>query len=339
MFNETKNNDSESINETMPIHTMKEDLENEKNPHPENKNIASELEAPKKTENRTTPEKTSPFLSSQSWNEQRKEDKKEEAHLETEIKTHKAMGKAVVIGTIIFIILVLAAGGYYYWAVKINGSLKEASLPEISAEQIPTPIETSPDIIADKPNYLSLDIDNSNSAAIKEEIKTYAAKAAKLNTISPIEFIITDKQNNPVSFQKFSQAMEITLPENIISIIGTDFSLYIYSDNNQARIGLSLPVSDESTLKTTLLQEEPNLPKELEPIFLAESYALTDIYNFNASIYDNLSIPVRYANITSPEDLSVDYAIFNNQLFIGTTKMTLRAILDYFNQQSPAIGE
>ena len=34
-------------------------------------------------------------------------------------------------------------------------------------------------------------------------------------------------------------------------------------------------------------------------------------------------------NLILPEALSMDYTIFNKKLLIGTTKMTLRSIIDY----------
>lgn len=331
MLNDPKNNTPIQTNDNIQINTMKKDLEELKHPQPENANISLASKTPEKIPGSiSSQEKPSPFLSNESWNEQREKDKQEEAHLEENGKKG-GVGKAVIIGIIIFIILAAGAGGYYYWATRININKEKSELPATTDNQANTQ-ETLPALSADNPNYLSLDIDNSDSAKIKEEIKNYAKKVSALNTDSAVEFIITDSQNNPVAFQKFSQVMGIIFPENITPALGTDFSLYIYNDNGKPRIGLVINVSNESALKTALLAEEPNLPKKLEPIFLATSYTLSNSYSFNSSSYGQSQI--RYANITSSENLSTDYSIYNSQLLIGTTKTTLRKMIDYIDAQA-----
>ena len=77
-------------------------------------------------------------------------------------------------------------------------------------------------------------------------------------------------------------------------------------------------------MKNLLLAEEVNLPDQLSPLFFTTGYQKNKPFNTNT--YKTLEI--RFSNIISPEKLSIDYAILENKLLIGTTKATIRALID-----------
>lgn len=331
---------------TPPIHTMKKDVKGikveEKTLTPEKPAFQSESSsfssATKTTGGSFTGE--SPFLD--------QEDKKSipatakiekeslltnknELHFEENSK--RGLGKAVVAAVIIFIILLLGAGGYYFWITRMNNSSQQSDeietfTPELVA--IPSQPETSPDFSTDKPNYLSLDIQDGNTQPLKNILENYSHKITKSNQGLPVEFIPTDAQNNPLDFSKFAQTFGINLPQDILSTLEPGFSLFIY-DNGMPRTGLGVSVKDSSRLQTLLLTEEINLPQELQPLFLADSFTFNN-NPFKNSLYRE--IPIRYSNIISPEELSIDYTIYKDYLLIGTTKDTLRAMIDYVDKQT-----
>jgi hypothetical protein len=107
------------------------------------------------------------------------------------------------------------------------------------------------------------------------------------------------------------------------------FSLFLYNDSNNVRLGLAVDSKDttEINLKKTLTQGEAALAKNIEPLFLPSEYTIAN-KAYNTSYYNGAEI--RYLNIISPEDLSVDYTIFQDKWIIGTTKMTLRSIIDSY---------
>ena len=77
-----------------------------------------------------------------------------------------------------------------------------------------------------------------------------------------------------------------------------------------------------------MFNEEPNLVSEISPLFLDTSFTAPKAVSFNSSNYANTQI--YYLNLATMQNqpLSIDYTIFNKKLIIGTSKMTLRSILD-----------
>ena len=229
----------------------------------------------------------------------------------------------IVIAIIIFAVLAAGGYGYYFWITRQNS-------PEIQTPAIQTPSASPsevPLLSTDKPNYLNIDLENTDSAQIKEMLIKNAQDVSMLQANTLVEFIAVDQQNNPLNFQGFAQKAGINLPAEILAGLGTNFSVFVYNDNGKARLGIAIDSKDitEKTLQKNLLAKEPLLPKILEPLYLPTEYTIED-KTFATSYYGGAEI--RYFNITSPEELSVDYTIFRNKLLIGTNKMTLRSMID-----------
>lgn len=313
-------------NDNVAIHTMKKDLENIKNPNyfnaPDNTPVvkpAAPAERPigAPFQGRTS---TSPFLS--------KENKKVEneparpAASANAPEHHFNWTKMIVSAVILFVMLLSASSGYYFWMTRFN-----SQPPQETAQTLPPPPEPAPSLSTSNPNYLSVDMDNADSTSIKESINKYVKEVSGQKPESPVEFIVRDLANNPVTFSKFAVKIGITFPAEITASLGSNFSLFIFNDNDNVRLGLAIDSTDSTNekLKDALSKEEANLPKDLEPLFLTTTYTLEN-REFNTSYYGGAEI--RYRNIISPEELSIDYTIFRNKLVVGTTKMTLRSIID-----------
>lgn len=331
----------ENLNEREEqIHTMKKDLNsaNDSGILP-NSATHSEMDSVNNPIEKNGKDKySSPFLDKKNWKEKENlyikenQQKTPEQGKALEKKHAPGLKKAFLIAAIIFIILALGAGGYYFWLTRINSQediIEKIPLPETQPESI----ETLPIFSLDKPNYLSLDIENANSQKIQTELKKYTGEVLKLNASGPIEFVITDAQNNPTSFQDFSKSLEITLPESVTTLLGSEFSLFLYADNGKARTGIAISTLNEEQLKINLAKEEGNLTKLFEPIYLGFQTLSEENKLFKTSLYENAEI--RYFNIVPFNDeLSFDYTTFNNQLIIGTSRMTLRTIIDYVKTQT-----
>jgi hypothetical protein len=89
-----------------------------------------------------------------------------------------------------------------------------------------------------------------------------------------------------------------------------------------------------------MLAEEPKLISVLKNLFLDISYTEPKNLAFSSGSYN--TYPVRYLNIISPRELSLDYTILNKKLVIGTTMLTNRTIVDYVSKEktetTPAPG-
>jgi hypothetical protein len=113
-----------------------------------------------------------------------------------------------------------------------------------------------------------------------------------------------------------------------MSSLADNFSLYIYNDQGNIRLGLAVDSKNDVSTKARMFNEEPNLVSEISPLFLDTSFTAPKAVSFNSSNYANTQI--YYLNLATMQNqpLSIDYTIFNKKLIIGTSKMTLRSILD-----------
>lgn len=369
MFNSSGNNsplnsaspkNSSPTYEKMPVFNMKKDLENADNPNyiSEYNSSTSISAAPLSTtgqiQGKITPQpspfiedkkRTSPFLSQENNNilpENNKPALEIKANpkeikinpqepFPADIDQEKSLnwGKVIVISVIVFVSLAAGFGGYFFWMNK-QSTLQEATPPIAEIPTIPTaPTELSQSFSTEKPNYLSIDIENADSPKIKEVINTYSQDVSNKNVVSPVEFIITDKKNTPVNFDVFASKIGITLPADVTTNFENSFSLFIYNDNGKARLGLALDLKDatEENTQKALLKNESALVPGLKPIFSVSNYTVDEKKIFSTSSYGGAEI--RYLNIISPEELSVDYTILQKKLLIGTTKQGIRSIIDY----------
>ncbi len=349
------------------IHTMKKDLEKLKNP---NFNVAQENKFPEienislKTKPKlTAKEKTSPFLTQTDHKEEVELIRKPEIKMEAQVfstnnsenalsknkliheqKQPKKEGKKIGVMLLVlgFILIIIGVGGYYFWKTRLQSTIKTKkeiqkpvnSVPkEVSSVIDKIPPQKKQDIFAtDKPNYLVIDQATIDQTGVKKIIQTYGEQVSQAAITLPVEFMVVDKQNNPISFQDFAQKLGLNFPTAIISQLGTDFSLYIYNDNNQIRLGLVVVIQKSELLKKLFLTEEKTLPQDLQSLFLTTQYTLKEKTSFNDSQYKDYSI--RYDNVISPEILSVDYTITKNNLIIGTTKKTIRVIIDALQRKT-----
>ncbi len=262
--------------------------------------------------------------------------------------SHSA-NKILFAAIIAIIILIIGAGTYYFIATKkqpaqttqntaSNQNQQQTSdqnqaspqpqnnTQDQSHNNAPTADSNSAVYSATNPNYMNIDIANADGVAIKNTIDQYAHNVSASKATAPIEFSVVDLQNNPISFSTFAKKIGLDLSSAVMSDLGDDFSLYIYNDQSNTRLGLIVSAKNPTGLKTALLTEEKTLPSDLQALFLDSDYSINSGKVFASSAYDGAD--VRYENIVSPEDLSVDYTVFNNSLMIGTTEMTLRAMID-----------
>jgi hypothetical protein len=155
----------------------------------------------------------------------------------------------------------------------------------------------------------------------------FAATADELkqtNISQPVEFLVVDEKNNPIEFSVFSLFAGIKMPK-IISDSLDGFSLYFYSDSGNIRIGAAVRIKEGKDITKAISLEEKRLVADLSPLQIEKAEAPKGKV-FAGSIYRDVAI--RYMNLNEQITTSVDYAFMDKQLIIGTSKNTMRAILD-----------
>jgi hypothetical protein len=239
-----------------------------------------------------------------------------------------------VIGMIVVSALVLAIIGlgiYYFWTVKnqektvVDESVQIQQPVEETPEATPVPVEKYSSV---NPNYLTLDLTTLSSEDIKAIIVSVAGEVKESSTQTPYEFVVVDANNNPVAFQIFAIAAKLNLSPAVLNTLGENFSLFIYNDSGNTRLSLAADIKSaqkKDFLAAELLKEEKTLPADTAFLFLdTQPERLKG--DFASSIYNNNAI--RFINLDSQRTLSIDYTLQDNKLFIGTSKNTLRAVLD-----------
>ncbi len=316
-----------------PVHTMRDDLKNldlggqEKVPAPAPVFMPTPTPTP-------TPISTPTSSQGSSFQQSIVMEKKKES---------SAGGKGVFILALILVLVMLAGGGYYFWMTRLKNTSDDTVAIETTSPADQNPIRTSqtgaggadnatlPAFSESQANYLSIDMQNTDALGLQATLKKTADSVVQLNATGPIEFILTDKNNNPISFQDFAQKISLTLPENVLTQLNPTFSLYIYANNAQPRLGLALAEKNNASLKAAMTQEEKKLTHDFAALFLDPAYQLDNTTVLKSSVYN--SNQIRYVNIPGATNLSLDYTFTNNQqLIIGTSRMTTRAILDYIDK-------
>ncbi len=357
------NKDTNTINIAgIPIHTMQDDLEKIKNPNaiitpakkqttPSSKQNTSPFFTPAIENSQTfsQPESNSTsakMINTKSNQSSSRINKSFNATNRTDTPSHEdAISNAknyanakfdkrfmILSALSIALLVLLAIAGLRFFKNK-TATVDET--PTTPIEQEPTqPIQTPAEDPAPipkpalsfsetNPNYLRLE----DGIAVSDKIKATLGQVSQEGYTLPVEFIITDSQNKPISFKNFSDLLAIKLSQSTFNSLGDNFSLFIYNDATGPKIGLTIESKNDIDLGKSLTQEEPLLADEINPLFLNNTYNKAKL--FNSSEYGGVKI--RYQNIISPEMLSVDYSIFKNKLLIGTTKLTMRAIIDKLN--------
>jgi len=253
----------------------------------------------------------------------------EKSSPETKQHPHHINFNKVFAGVIaVLIVAIIAGSGYYFWTTHQNTPEVVVTPPITEPEPTPEPVVAK--FSVDKPNTLAVDMTTATSATIKELLQNTAKNVAASKATSPIEFKLVDLNNNPITFKAFAGKSGLSPSPALMANLSDTFSLFIYNDNAVTRGGLAIDSKNPAALKGLLALEEKTLVKKITLAFPVSNSILANKV-FASSTYNEIAI--RYINITSPEDWSVDYAIYNNKLVIGTTKMTLRSIIDYLKPQ------
>jgi len=93
-------------------------------------------------------------------------------------------------------------------------------------------------------------------------------------------------------------------------------------------------LKDQTSFSQLLGKNEDGIPESLQTAFFDFDTAVPQSVPFKSNVYtphsstNTTPIAVRYANVDSAKNLSIDYALVNNHMYIGTSKNTLTAILD-----------
>ena len=266
--------------------------------------------------------------------------------VKNDVTPPKSISYKIIMSIIIVLIIsIIGLSGYYFWMKTSKTEIPVAIEPPTEVTPVVTPVATvEPVIVApvekysqNKANYLPIDLTVSPDLNVQTALSSAANERKQTKSQVPYEFIIVDSNNNPISFSNFASAAKMTLNPTLISALSNTFSIFLYNDNQTIKAGITIEIRDKNLVTTELEKQEKTFIPSLTPLFLGEK-AETLTGSFGASTYNNIA--VKYLNVNAAKNLSIDYAILNSQLAIGTSKNTLRGIIDKISsKQSTTVDE
>lgn len=239
----------------------------------------------------------------------------------------------LVVGIIVLTLAIILGGAFYFYSQK-NQSETSPSLPDeaSNAPEKATEIPSKEPLLAlDKPNYLSFNTETVSPEDIKKTLSQTALRVRAGNITRPVEFLVTDQNNNPLAFSRFAFLSKLDLASDIAVLADEAFSLYAYNDASSVHFGLALTFKDAPAAALAIANAETTLPHAFRVLILEPNVTVAESTSFRSGAYNRFA--VRFANISDDQNVSLDYVLDGNQWFIGTSKNTLRAILDAYAKQ------
>jgi len=120
-------------------------------------------------------------------------------------------------------------------------------------------------------------------------------------------------------------ALNINIPENILSAITDDYTLFLYRQEEGNRLGIVIKMGESDTLVQDLNNWEDTMIDDLDQLFLIEDIPDTHSEEFQDKIYKDVYI--RYMNFPMPI-LSLDYGIIAGNLVITTSREAMFNAID-----------
>ena len=258
-------------------------------------------------------------------------------------KPSTSVYKIIITIIILLVVGIIGLSGYYFWMTRAPKQAPVAAQPAIETTTPTAPVE-EPAVVtppvekysATKPNYLTIDAANLSATEIQTAISAVANDLKDLPSQLPYEFVAVDANNNPIAFPIFATAAKLNFSPALLATLGENFSLFIYNDNDNMRLGFSVNILKADVLTTELQKQEKTLPTDISFMFLGATPDITSGL-FKDGSYNG--IKTRYFNLNAQETLSIDYALSNNNFTLGTSKNTERAILDKISQQNKTVPQ
>lgn len=331
-------------NQSIPPKTIPNKPLDKKPDAPKEKTYSFSFSANKEEKSEKKPENkaiSSDLLKKDSWQKNNNLSKKEDIYVKgdkgdktekkEEGKEHHGLGKVITFAVVLSVILIAGAGGYYFWMTRMNGNENPPeNIPNNVENNNSNPVENNkpvlPSFSTTGPNYLKMDFTSADKSSIESVLKENMDKVYESKIAVPVEFILTDNENNPITFSDFAKKANIVLSKGVADSLEDSFSVYVYVDNDMPRIGIAVDSGSDAVLKKALLVEEKGLMDELSVLFAGTNYSPDENAVFKSSKY--MENDIRYINVPAAQNLSIDYTVSDNQWVIGTSQMTLHAILD-----------
>jgi hypothetical protein len=237
-------------------------------------------------------------------------------------------------GAAVAAVLLIGIGAYFFF---VKGKSQEPKNPTVDTGQamnpkpdnMPSqiPVDTSSYYSVVNPNYLPIDVES--AAGTPEGIQKALTEASKkvngMTTSDPIEFVITDKNNNPLAFSRFAHLLGLTLPPEMVSLVDERFTVFMTKEADSARFGVAFNLSENGKMAEAVTSNEAKLPTFLKPLLYFYGVDVPSDVSFRSGKYGTLD--TRFAVVDGGKGISMDYGFLPKKLIIGTSKESFQGML------------
>ncbi len=235
---------------------------------------------------------------------------------------------------LLFVVFAGVLGGLYYYfyvyaareGAEVTSGSTSTGVDTETTTQSTDPIGSSAEFSLTSPNYLPLNVETVSVADIQLQLRNTAERIRLSRIQQPVEFFVTDQNNVPLAFSRFVVLANVKLPTSLVSATEESFSLFLFNDQGKNRVGWRVGLKDKNAGQEVLRKNQESLPGLFQNLFLESVAAPLKKEAFQKSIYQGSVI--YYSNVLGKEQLSFDYTVLENDWYVGTSKATLRAILD-----------
>lgn len=229
---------------------------------------------------------------------------------------------------VIVLILIVLGGGVYYYMTQIASKGEEVAVEEPTTSE-----EESAEIVEEAepmeyslamPNYLTIDTENQTRQELYSKIENVMNQLPAMET-EVYEFVVTTEDYSQIDYDKFSDFTGLDLGPQITLNLSNEFSLFLDARNSKIGIAIKIDEGKGMMLSNELEANENNLLTNTQALFL-EKFIPDPSKTFSDSQYSDIDI--RYVNFDEMTGASIDYAIIDNYFVVGTSKDTMRSIID-----------
>lgn len=221
------------------------------------------------------------------------------------------------------IVIVIALGAFLFFR-RTGEEAPITALPETPAE-VSAPVLAVETFALDKPNYLSINTETATVESFRAELEEQGKKIREAGIAEPIAFRVTDQNNNPLAFSRLAFLMDIKLPEDFLAAIDEDFLLQVLDEQGESRMSFQLGFKENYANPESLVSAaEPVLLGAFQELFYPAGTDFPAKAEFQAGSYNGS--PVRYINIDTARNYSLDYLLTGKLLIIGNSKDAVRKI-------------
>lgn len=249
------------------------------------------------------------------------------------VKKKNLWSTANILSLVVFILILafISGGSWYYLHTRsteeepVDPSINSMELPEEVLPETPT----QKTIAVNQPNYLTFDVETVTREEIINTIQAEGDKMKAEGVTTPVEYLVQDKNANPVAFSRFAILINGDTPRDLVEASLEPFSLYLYQDKGSLRMALAVTL--RPGIGTNFPANKGVLPESLKNFFYPEEYQANTYLNtvFSQSSYQGNIIS--YTNIDEPKNFSFDLSSSEGILTLANSKDMMRAVIDKRN--------